>query len=1113
MGKKRNFKKKGGSKGGSRSTRPANYSTILVRENENYEKYYNSLQIVPEDEKQQFWDAMRRDLPNSFRFTGSRSHALALQKQLKDFYIPNITSIRYEGELVEPPRPVPWYPEQLAWSMTTPKSVVRRFAPFSSFQKFLVSETEVGNISRQEVVSMIPPLLLDVRPGMVVLDMCAAPGSKSAQLMEMIHAGEEERMAKIAQKLENTDDATRQNGGVKVADLLNGEPEVAEADAVEDDGRSTGLLIANDSDYKRAHLLIHQMKRLNSPNLLVTNHDATVYPSIRLPPLTSADGRTTKNRYLKFDRILADVPCSGDGTTRKNVNLWNDWNPANAIGLFATQARILFRALQMLKVGGRVVYSTCSMNPIENEAVIAHVIDRCGGSSSVEIINCENELPDLKRRPGLTTWTIMDKTGRIYENWGEAEEEVRKLNPAANRLVEGMFPPSKDAEAVDLTRCMRVYPHMQDTGGFFITVLEKKREIKAKPDSTKAATATPQISTPTALSEPDPAEKNGKAEPRAPANQLTAESGQEAATSTLKRGPEHLDEPEAKRPKVVEDTQQEVDKAPEAKEPTEAPPTSTSTAVAPPKPKRRQQNSFEEPFKYLDSNREDLDAIFDYFRLAPQFPRDRFMVRNAEGRPAKTIYYTTVLSREILTENESTGIKFVHCGVKMFVKQDVQKPDVCPWRIQMEGLPVIESWVGMDRVVKMYTKSTLRKLLVEMFPKVNDGAWKELGEIGERVRDMEMGCCILRLETSDKEDGFRERMVFPLWRSAYSVNLMLPKEERRAVLLRLFDDDTPLVNSTQKREAAAKAKEEINVADYDSEPEANGNANGNDETEDIEAEAEAEADTAVDTAGEDAGEDPRIIEEEEEEEEEEVDNGQLFQPESRYIWLHGHQSALDLSTAGQLPVRAFTMAPLQDLYALLQRSSVNDNNEPSSSLTSTFTRIGVDKSLSSRALQPVSKRYQMINIPAIYTGPHTSPPIVVAIVLGTVIGFVAVAYLVYTLVNKPKDIMSASSVVSDEFRRPKRRPPPRRRPTKPGPRKKPIIVDEDIVDEPEPDFVDVQDTSEMHGRYEGTESIQSPYSEESSEAHYHHHGRSRHSPEMAESFYDPHSSRGGRRGR
>lgn len=46
-------------------------------------------------------------------------------------------------------------------------------------------------------------------------------------------------------------------------------------------------------------------------------------------------------------------------------------------------------------------------------------------------------------------------------------------------------------------------------------------------------------------------------------------------------------------------------------------------------------------------------------------------------------------------------------------------------------------------------------------------------------------------------------MVFPLWRSMHSLNLMLPKEERRALLLRLYNDDTPLVNTTHKRTAAA----------------------------------------------------------------------------------------------------------------------------------------------------------------------------------------------------------------------------------------------------------------------------------------------------------------------
>lgn len=70
----------------------------------------------------------------------------------------------------------------------------------------------------------------------------------------------------------------------------------------------------------------------------------------------------------------ADVPCSGDGTMRKNVDVWKKWSPAQGLGLHKTQLLILSRAVELCEVGGVIVYSTCSMNPIENEAVVAAVI-------------------------------------------------------------------------------------------------------------------------------------------------------------------------------------------------------------------------------------------------------------------------------------------------------------------------------------------------------------------------------------------------------------------------------------------------------------------------------------------------------------------------------------------------------------------------------------------------------------------------------------------------------------------------------------------------------------------------------------------------------------------
>lgn len=676
--------------------------------------------------------------------------------------------------------------------MTTPKNIIRRFPPFASFQKFLVSETSVGNISRQEVVSMIPPLLMDVKPGMTVLDMCAAPGSKAAQLIEMVHAGEEARTRKVLRNMAKNEGRELSPDGEIIQE------EMGEAEKLgdwSDDGRATGLLIANDSDYKRAHMLIHQMKRLNSPNLIVTNHDATMFPSIKLPSQPSHGGATPPNRYLKFDRILADVPCSGDGTCRKNINIWKDWNPGNGLGQFSTQVKILFRALQMLKVGGRVVYSTCSMNPVENEAVIASAIDRCGGLSIVDVVDCGDALPELKRRQGLKDWKVMDKQGKIWNTWAEVEDSRAKEGPEGlGKLVEGMFPPTDPNERMPLDRCMRVYPHMQDTGGFFITVLEKKIEIKAKPQANIKKTeakpsviatvneiearplnATNPIEKIDALDDLAPPQANGDAEGLSAAARQNKENAPSETVTPQKRALDDIADAQAatKRPKFREEVDEAAPIGEEDRQVHYPPPPgaqldisrpeiiTTLPSAAPPAEnpgqqlKRNTNQAFEEPFKYLSPDHEELQAIYAFYSLSPHFPRDRFMVRNALGNPVKTIYYTSALARDILRENESRGIKFVHCGIKMFVKQDVQKVGVCKWRIQTEGLPILEAWVGEERVVRLWQRQTLRKLLVEMFPKVDGNGWQELGEIGERVRDMGMGCCVLRVEKSEGDDGFR----------------------------------------------------------------------------------------------------------------------------------------------------------------------------------------------------------------------------------------------------------------------------------------------------------------------------------------------------------------------
>lgn len=380
--------------------------TDITRENEKWETYYKLLGIIPESEWADFKKFCQEDLPTTFRVTGLRSHADEINQLFIDQHVPALKGQEFEGVSLEP-KQLKFYPDGLGWQMDVKKSILRKTRQLSKTQRFMVLETDVGNISRQEAVLMIPPLLMDIKPHHYVLDMCAAPGSKTAQLVEALHASDE---------------------------VAN----------------PTGFVLANDSDSKRAQMLVHQVKRLNSPNFLVVNHDAQLFPRIRL------EGEA---EYVKFDRVLCDVPCSGDGTMRKNVNVWKDFNLGNGLGLHTLQLNILDRGLNLLKPGGRLVYSTCSMNPIENEAVVAAALRKWG--DKIRLVDVSSELPGLERRPGISSWTVYGKDMQIRE-------------PGADDVAETVFPPSKEeAEKFHLDRSIRVYPHLQNTGGFFIVVFEK----------------------------------------------------------------------------------------------------------------------------------------------------------------------------------------------------------------------------------------------------------------------------------------------------------------------------------------------------------------------------------------------------------------------------------------------------------------------------------------------------------------------------------------------------------------------------------------------------------------------------------------------------------------
>lgn len=166
-----------------------------------------------------------------------------------------------------------------------------------------------GKIYLQGLTSMLPPIVLDPKPGMTVLDLCAAPGSKTSQIAAMM------------------------------------------------DNR--GTIIACEENSVRVEKLRNTM-RIQGANVDVRCTDSTVLHH-ELPE--------------HFDTILADVPCSAEGRMNPtDPRSYSFWSEKNIIAHAKLQRRLLRSAVAMLKPGGTLVYSTCTLAPEENEDMIAWLI-------------------------------------------------------------------------------------------------------------------------------------------------------------------------------------------------------------------------------------------------------------------------------------------------------------------------------------------------------------------------------------------------------------------------------------------------------------------------------------------------------------------------------------------------------------------------------------------------------------------------------------------------------------------------------------------------------------------------------------------------------------------
>lgn len=220
----------------------------------------------------------------------------------------------------------------------------------------------------QEISSMLPILALSPKPGEILLDLCAAPGSKTTQATAMME--------------------------------------------------NKGTIIANDKDIGRISILSSNAERCGCSNIIITRHDA-VQLCLRLQKLG-----------MKFDKMLLDVPCSGEGNIRSNPKTLLMWNEKMIKKLSRLQKKIIASAVPLLKEGGEMIYSTCTHAPEEDEENVQFLVDKF--NMEVQKIN----LP-IKARCGIEEWQ-----GKKFDK--------------------------------QLNSCCRVYPQDNNTEGFFLAKLRKK---------------------------------------------------------------------------------------------------------------------------------------------------------------------------------------------------------------------------------------------------------------------------------------------------------------------------------------------------------------------------------------------------------------------------------------------------------------------------------------------------------------------------------------------------------------------------------------------------------------------------------------------------------------
>jgi NOL1/NOP2/sun family putative RNA methylase len=184
--------------------------------------------------------------------------------------------------------------------------------------------------------------------------------------------------------------------------------------------QNRGLIIANDKRERRVRVLEHNIRRLGVLNVVTTLYGGQNFP-----------------RRWRFNRVLADVPCSGEGTFRFSSSSSRSTRKRSEGFLPKIQRALITRAFDLLTDGGILLYSTCTYSPHENEGIVQYLLE----NRPAELLPIDLS---ASHAPGLGRW-----------RGGTYDQQMR--------------------------RCWRIYPHQINSVGFFLAKIRRRSSSEETP--------------------------------------------------------------------------------------------------------------------------------------------------------------------------------------------------------------------------------------------------------------------------------------------------------------------------------------------------------------------------------------------------------------------------------------------------------------------------------------------------------------------------------------------------------------------------------------------------------------------------------------------------------